>query len=416
MSLQKSDNKNMPLELKARYPKRNWRRGHLILLGILGLIAILFSDSEPEAVSVQVSEKPPPVVEASGKLAIIFQEARLATLRIEARFQGTIPHPSPVGIGTGFFVSDTGHVLTAYHVIESQRINNRPVKYVGIASSGAEYPLRLIGFDAYVDLALLQAETDNTVPHLRLAVDAPRPGQKIVTIGNSRGELLEDRSGRVTRLGVGAPQATFADDTIELTASLGPGDSGGPVLTGDGEVIGVVSYISFNPTEMSSEGSKFIPPFLLGLKLPKEFASYAVPVLEGGETVVALLAGESRDVPVIGFSWAGFDYHPLTDRNLNLGRRPGTVIGGIANGGPAADAGLRGIQSHPIFDSGRRIGTRVEADVIVAVDGERTPNFYSLVEVLRRRNVGQKVVLTVQRGKETLRITLELGARRHVFN
>ena len=406
---------NVPISFKSRFPENNTGRGHLLLFALLGVAAMIVDDSQSKPAAVKVNEIPPPVIEASGKIALVFQESRAATLRIEARFKGQKTTPTPIGIGSGFFVSEAGHVITAYHVVESQRINNWPVEYVGITSSGEEYALKLIGFDAYVDLAMLKTDTQKPVPYLQLALDPPRPGQEIVTIGNSRGEYLEDRSGQVTRLGVGAPEATFADGTIELTASLGPGDSGGPVLNGNGRVIGVVSYISFNPKEMSSEESGFIPPFLLGRKLPRDFASYAVPLLKDGKIVEALFLGVARDIPVIGFSWAGFDYEPLRDKELDLGREPGTVIGNIANGSPAAVAGLKGIQSYPIFDSGRRVGTRIEADVIVAVDEEGTPNFHSLVEVLRRRNVGQEVKLTVQRGKETLRINLKLGARRLVF-
>ena len=376
---------------------------------------MFYGHSEPKFATIKVSETPPPVIEANGKLALVFQEARPATIRIEARFKGQNAMPTPIGIGSGFFVSEVGHVMTAYHVVENQRINNRAIEYVGIASNGEEYSLELIGFDAYVDLAMLKADIQQPVPYLQLALNPPRPNQQIVTIGNSRGEHLEDRSGQVTRLGVGAPEATFADGTIELTASLGPGDSGAPVLNGDGRVIGVVSYISFNPQEISSEGSGFIPPFLLGRKIPREFASYAVPLMKNGKVVKELFLGVVRDIPVIGFGWAGFDYDPLRDVELDLGQEPGTVIGNIANGGPAAMAGLRGIQNYPIFDSGRRVGTRIEADVIVAIDEEDTPNFHSLVEALRRRNVGQDVELIVQRGKETLRINLKLGARRLVF-
>ena len=365
---------------------------------------------------------PPPVVEATGRLEEVYQGARPATLRLEARIQGWRDY-SVLGVGTGFFVSEEGLLLTAYHVVEAQRsqwLGSRRIYYVGVSPGGEEYRLELVGFDAYLDLALLQAEVDGPVPYIPFAMGPTRPGGEIVAIGNSRGEFLEDRSGRVTRLGVGSPSARLADGVIELTASLIQGDSGGPVLNIDGEVVGVVSYISFNPQSMSSEGPELILPFLRGLTLPQGFASYAVPVFEGSETVAALLAGESRDIPVIGFSWANFDYDPATNSSLDLGRRPGTVIGVVAAAGPAARAGLRSLESRPVVVNreGGSVRTSVvsAADVIVAVDGEPTPTFNSLVEVLRRKEVGQLVELTVQRGPETFKVDLVLGARRQVFN
>ena len=393
--------------------------GRAILpLLLLAVAAVVANELRTERVVAQ--DMPPPVVEATGRLGEVYQGARPATLRVEARVLSRMPGRSVVGVGTGFFVSEEGLLLTAYHVVEAQWLGGRHMHYFGVAPGGEEYRLELVGFDAYLDLALLQAEVDGPVPYIPFASGPTRPGREIVAIGNSRGEFLEDRSGRVTRLGVGSPNARLADGVIELTASLFQGDSGGPVLNTDGEVVGVVSYISFNPQDMGSEGPEFLPPFLSGLTLPRRFASYAVPVSAGSEVVAALFAGETRDIPVIGFTWANFDYDPATSSSLDLGRRPGTVIGVVAAGGPAARAGLRGLESRQVVVNreGSSVRTSVvsAADVIVAVDGEPTPTFNSLVEVLRRKEVGQLVELTVQRGAETFKVDLELGARRQVFN
>lgn len=389
----------------------------MLPLLLLAVAAVVANELRTERVVAQ--DMPPPVVEATGRLEEVYQGARPATLRLEARIQGWRGY-SVLGVGTGFFVSEEGLLLTAYHVVEAQGSSDRPIYYVGESPGGEEYRLELVGFDAYLDLALLQAEVDGPVPYIPFASGPTRLGREIVAIGNSRGEFLEDRSGRVTRLGVGSPNALLADGVIELTASLIQGDSGGPVLNTDGEVVGVVSYISFNPQNMSAEVSEFLPSLLSGLTLPRRFASYAVPVFAGSEVVAALLAGETRDIPVIGFTWANFDYDPATNSSLDLGRHPGTVVGDVEAGGPAAREGLRSLERRTVVVNreGRPVHTWVisAADVIVAVDGEPTPTFNSLVEVLRRKEVGQLVELTVQRGPETFKVDLELGARRQVFN
>ena len=399
-------------------PSRGQPFGRAILpLLLLAVAAVIVNELRTERVVAQ--DMPPPVVEATGQLEEVYQGARPATLRLEARVLSRMPGRSVAGVGTGFFVSEEGLLLTAYHVVEARWLGGRRMHYFGVAPGGEEYRLELVGFDAYLDLALLQAEVDGPVPYIPFASGPTRPGREIVAIGNSRGEFLEDRSGRVTRLGVGSPNALLADGVIELTASLIQGDSGGPVLNTDGEVVGVVSYISFNPQDMSAEGPEFVPPLLRGLTLPRRFASYAVPVFEGSEVVAALLAGESRDIPVIGFTRANFDYDPATNSSLDLGRRPGTVIGDVAAAGPAARAGLRSLESRLVVvnrEGGSVRTSVVSADVIVAVDGEPTPTFNSLVEVLRRKEVGQLVELTVQRGPETFKVDLVLGARRQVFN
>ena len=385
-----------------------------VLLGVLAWVATPWLQRpEPQLQLAQAG--PPQVVAPVGDLLEAYDLARPATLRLEARCATPFGGRQVLGVGTGFFFSADGAVLTAYHVVDaSGTAAPCPVRYVGIDADRREFTLELVGFDAYMDLAVLQANVEGSVPFIPLAARAPTPGTAVVAIGNSRGDFLEARAGRVTRLGVRAGRADFADGTIELTNALAPGDSGGPVVTERGEAVGVVSYISFNPSGMSSD--TYVPPFLMGLALPREFAAYAVPVATGSDLVAAVASGAERDVPVIGFSWStGFDYDPSAGSS-DLGRRPGTIVQSVTPGGPGERAGLRSYAEQPVLDdAGRRIGTLREADVIVAIDGRATPTFAALLAEVRGKTIGQVVELTVQRGSATFRVPLELGARRAVF-
>lgn len=394
--------------------RRGVRAFTLVLLLLLGAVAVYAPRLTPEPRLQHVQQAPPVPLAPEGELVEAYEAARPASLRIEARCATVFRGGGPLGVGSGFFVSAGGDVLTAYHVVESGASSACPVRYVGTSPDGSEVPLTLVGFDAYFDLAWLRAEVDDEVPFLALAERAPRPGTEVVAIGNSRGAFLEPRAGRVTRLGVQANRADFADDTIELTASLAPGDSGGPVVNAAGEAVGVVSYISYTPGAMRSDA--YVPPFLRGLGLPGDFASYAVPVLRDSELLLSLREGERRDVPVIGFSWRpGFDYEPARGE-APFGSRPGPIVVQVAPGGPADAAGLRGYRERPDYDEdGDLVGVERQADVIVAVDGEATPTFYDLMEVVRRKTIGETVDLTVQRGRATLRLELTLGAKRDVF-
>ncbi len=404
-----------PLPLpEHRSPRRRGIRG--VTVGLLALL-VLIAGLAPRVAPVQpelqrVQAAPPEPLAPAGALAEAYRLARPATLRIEARCQGLF-RGGPLGVGSGFYVTPEGGVLTAYHVVEGDSAARCPVRYVGVEADGDEVPLELVGFDAYFDLAWMRADVRDEVPYLPLADSAPKPGTEVVAIGNSRGDVLAPRAGRVTRLGVRANRADFADGTIELTAALAPGDSGGPVVTASGEAVGVVSYISFTPGSLRSDA--YVPPFLRGLSLPSQFASYAVPVTDGGEMVAALRAGERRDVPVVGFSWRpGFDYEPGGE--LAFGLRPGPIVVDVAGGGPADQAGLRSYQERPVYGpDGELVEIEREADVIVAVDGEPTPTFYALLETVRRKEIGQPVTLTVQRGRTTVRLELVLGAKREVF-
>jgi S1-C subfamily serine protease len=410
-----------PIELPTHFhldelseaPRLRVRGWTFILFGLLIVTALLAQQLRPTPTLQHVADQPPAVVAPTGDLAVAYQAARPASLRIEARCAAPAA-PQTLGIGTGFFVDSQGTLLTAYHVVDDTGPTRCSTEFFGVDPDGAEYRLSLVGFDAYFDLAVLRAKTDGAVPFIPLARTQPNVGTGVVAIGNSRGDFLEARSGRITRLGVQAGRADFADGTIELTAALAPGDSGGPVLNARGEAVGVVSYISFSPNSLSSD--TYIPPFLRGLALPQEFASYAVPISLSSDLVSSVLAGARRDVPVIGFSWQGPDYDPRTSA-IDLGPRPGTVVFRVQGGGPAEIAGLRSYNERAVLaDDGRRVGTVPEADIIVAIDGEATPGFFELLEVVRRKEIGQEVVLTVQRGNATFEVNLVLGAKRTVFS
>jgi S1-C subfamily serine protease len=366
----------------------------------------------PPARLEQVQSVPPPIVAASGPMVDVFHTARAATLRIEGRCRGALFNRVPVGVGTGFFISPHGRVLTAYHVVRSQAVSGCPLQYVAIDHQGQEYRLELTAFDATRDLALLQADNASSVPWLTLAGRLPSRGSEVVAIGNSRGGFLADRAGTVLRSNVPAAQADFASGTIELTASLAPGDSGGPVLNSAGEVIGIVSYISFSSV-IGGEG--LLPQLLRSAIGRSAYASYAVPVLADSAELAELLAGAQNDVPVIGFSLQ-FNYTAGDQLNRSLGPSSGVVVGSVQPGSPAAAAGLRDYRSRPVLSAdGSRIGMAIEADVITRIDGRATPDFSELMEVVRQKEIGSVITLTVQRGREVVELPVVLAPYRAVF-
>ncbi|MCA9835777.1 MAG: serine protease [Trueperaceae bacterium] len=403
------ESQNPPvLEPKPRIRRLTW-----LLLALLALTAFSasYTQTRPRDLSA------PEVVSPTGHMLDVFEQARPATLRIEGRLNN---NATPVGVGTGFFISEDGLLLTAYHVVDTTEIRT-PLDYIAVDVDENEYRLELLSFDAFLDLALLQADVSEPVSFLPLAQLDPDVGAEIVAIGNSRGDFLQGREGKVSRLGINSPEVRFANNTIELTAALQPGDSGGPVLNDEGQVIGVVSYISYRPDELDNQADSnattgFVPPLLRGFTLP-DFASYAVPVVDNNDVLEALLAGEVRDIPVIGFS-VGFrtplglidNYDPeLVIRGFpNLGKRPGVIVGQVQPDGPG---GLAGLNDMTIADNFVQA-----ADVIVAIDDIETPSFPKLLEVLYQKGVGQTVEITVQRGNATLKLQLDLGAKRQVFN
>ncbi len=403
-------------------PPRRPRFTTWLLLLVLALVAWGVTPREVPQTERElrtVQSAPPPVVEATGQLAEVYRAARPAVVRIESHCRTAPRGHAPIGTGTGFFISETGQLLTAYHVVRSQTVRFRgmPIpcnlEYLATTLGGESIPLELVAFDAVLDVALMQADTRRPMPYLSLSSRLPQSGSGVVAIGNSRDDFLKDRAGTVLRRNVTASQVSFASGTVETTASLAPGDSGGPVLDRDGEVIGVVSYISY-VTGNDVEEQGLIPRLIRGAFDRPDYTSYAVPVLVGGELHSRLLAGETRDVPVIGFQLQ-FNYQPSVNGGA-LGMAPGVVVGPVQSGGPGEQAGLRSYERQPVLDeNGRTVGSSVRADVIVALNGYATPDFDQLLAIIYEYNVGDTVTLTVQRGPELAEIPLVLAGRRDIF-
>lgn len=400
-------------------PVRERRRPRLttwLLLLLLSLVAwgVIPSRTEPQRELSTVQGGPPPVVSATGPLREIFEAARPAVVRVESHCATAPADHRPVGIGTGFFVDEGGTLLTAYHVVRAQQLGmGCPVDYRATGLDDTVYDLELVAFDAVLDVALMRANVSKPVPWLPLASRLPVSGSQVVAIGNSRRDFLQDRAGAVLRRNVTASQVSFASGTIETTAALAPGDSGGPLLNSAGEVIGVVSYISFLAGGTAEEEG-LIPRLVRQAFDRPDYTSYAVPVLEGGSLYNLLLEGGQRDIPVIGFQLQ-FNYAP-SDAGGALGSSPGVVVGPVQAGGPGAVAGLRSFERQAVRDAaGRAVGNTVRADVIVALNGFATPDFDQLLALIYEYDVGDTVTLTVQRGDELSELPLTLAGRRDIF-
>src|SRR5690606_22833366 len=183
-----------PQKQRGRLRSYSW-----LLLFLFAVTAVLGSQVRRTPTYVHVSDSPPPIETPTGALLSAYGLAREATVRIEARrghWNGQV-----VGVGTGFFVSADGMLLTAYHVVDPSNTTIRSVHYVAVTSDEKVYRLEMVGFDRYLDLAALRANVDRQVPYLELAERTPGSGTPVVAIGNSRDDFLAPRAGRVTRLG-----------------------------------------------------------------------------------------------------------------------------------------------------------------------------------------------------------------------
>ena len=293
----------------------------------------------------------------------IYDRARNGVVHITTSAGGVdSPFAPPDGgnaTGSGFVIDDEGHVVTNQHVVEG--VERVTVRFADGEESGA----RVVGADASTDVALL--ELDNVpegVEPLELGSAASLEiGDLLVAIGSPFGLQGTVTSGIVSALDreLTAPDGFTIDGAIQTDAAVNPGNSGGPLLDGQGRVVGINSQIA---TETGGN---------VGI-------GYAVPIETVQEVVEALQAGRTIERPYLGVR--------LTDAD-NEGAR----LVEVAEGGPADDAGIQ-------------IG-----DVVVEVEGEAIDSGDDLRSAIADREPGDELELTVRRDGDTRDVTVELGTR-----
>ena len=204
-------------------------------------------------------------------------------------------------IGSGFFIDRRGYLLTNYHVIASEvdpKYEGYSRLFIRLSGSTTErIPARVVGYDRIFDLALVKVEV--TPPRvLSASPDVPvKPGGPIVAIGSPGGLENTITSGIISAVGRRFLQM---GDAIQVDVPLNPGNSGGPLLNADGQLIGVV----FAGIEQF-EGVNFAVPFhWINRVLPDLYQSreaqhswMGLSVLEqgGGLRVTYVVPGEAAE-------------------------------------------------------------------------------------------------------------------------
>src|ERR671936_729077 len=145
-------------------------------------------------------------------------------------------------LGSGFVIDKSGHVVTNYHVVEG-------ASKVEVSFSGNdEMPATVVGTDPSTDIAVLRikrAQSRSLTPLDLGNSSAVRVGDAVVAIGNPFGLERTVTAGIVSALQreITAPNGFAIDEVIQTDAAINKGNSGGPLLNADGQVIGVNSQI-----------------------------------------------------------------------------------------------------------------------------------------------------------------------------
>ncbi|MCP4147943.1 MAG: Do family serine endopeptidase [bacterium] len=140
------------------------------------------------------------------------------------------------GVGSGFFISKDGYIITNHHVVKNA------LKVTIKTIDDNEYKAKIVGTDPKTDLALLKIDADN-LPFISLGnSNKVEVGEWVLAIGNPLGQDLTVTSGIISAKGRQLGLATY-EDFIQTDAAINMGNSGGPLISMDGKVIGINSVI-----------------------------------------------------------------------------------------------------------------------------------------------------------------------------
>lgn len=217
--------------------------------------------------------------------------------------------------GTGIVLSESGLVLTNYHVVA-----DTTSLQVQIAADQATYPASLLGRNVWADVAVLQLDGAAGLQVAKLDPSGVRVGDRVIAVGNGRGEgRLVASGGSVTELAasITLPSSFGGYGTdrlgglIQSTAGAVPGYSGGPTFDAQNQVVGVTSA---------------------GREEPSDFmTSYSIPIADATQIADDIVAGRQSERTRVGPGpWLG----------ITLGTENVPVVTSVRPGSPAEAAGI----------------------------------------------------------------------------
>ena len=284
-------------------------------------------------------------------------------------------------LGSGFLISPDGRILTNNHVISgSSKIEVR-------FSDGSRYTAKVLVADRADDLAMIQIDSKKTVPFLKLGdSDGLQVGQKVLAIGNPFGFSGTLTTGVVSSLGREIRNENSTLEGLEQTdAAINEGNSGGPLLDSQGNVIGI------NTAILAPSGGN------IGI-------GFAMPINRAKAMLEDFRVGKSFGRPRFGASTVYIAGDLATE--LKLPASGGLLIQEIGRGSAAEMAGLKGYRD-VVQVGNERLG--IGGDFITAIDGKAVTESDALARQIARKRPGDTITVKVFRAGKYLDVAVKLG-------
>jgi serine protease Do len=284
------------------------------------------------------------------------------------------------GLGSGFLISPDGYILTNDHVAGSAS------KIIVTTTGGKQFDAKLIATDPIADVALLKIEAQN-LPYITLGnSDDLAIGEWAIAMGNPFGLFRTNDKPTVTvgvisntGVNLGLEQGKNYRAMIQTDAAISSGNSGGPLLNANGEVIGINAVIRSTAQSMQGAGS-------IGL-------GFAIPINKVKTIVEGFRSGKriNRNVGQLGFIGQTLDDD--IKQYLNVQADEGFVVTNLYKSSPALAAGLQ-------------VG-----DVITNIDGEKVRSLEDLNSIITDKKVGDIVTFTILRSEGKMQIKMKLPSK-----
>lgn len=303
------------------------------------------------------------------------------------------------GSGSGFVVDASGRIVTNYHVVDAALERGGVALREGASievlfpDRDESVPVRVIGANPDVDLALLEALDPSLLPEvtpIELADGPVRVGQKVIAIGNPFGLQSTVTTGIVSAVGRQFESIGRIEiEMIQTDAAINPGNSGGPLLDSSGRLLGVNTAIVPGVGADGRRGNLGI-----GFAVPATLLAESLPLLEGGGLSGIAAAALDPDRPRLGITITPVEGFPASVREaLGLPER-GLVVTQVDPDGAAAEAGVSG-PSFAAMVEGREYPAG--GDVVLAADGQELTRPEDLQRIVFAKGEGDVVRLQLWR-------------------
>ena len=268
-------------------------------------------------------------------------------------------------LGSGFIIDQKGIVVTNSHVIQG-------AEDIFVSVNGSkDYKAKVIGKDPYMDLAVLQIESDEKFKPVSFGdSDKARVGDWVIAIGNPFGFGGSVTSGIISSRNRDIGLTRY-DDFIQTDASINQGNSGGPLFDLNGNVIGINTAI-IAPGSSGSIG--------IGFAIPSNPASKVIDQL--------IKYGETKR------GWLGVRIQEVTKEIADvekLEQPEGALVASVSENSPADKAGIKA------------------GDIILEFDGKKVDTMRKLPKLVAQTEVGKKVKIKIWRNQKLITKKVLLG-------